>query len=164
MTAADGAASTDKTDPASQESRPGRAVLLTQVASAEALAATCALHGLDVVAADSPIGAYLLTDSAVGESASAALSNAVRGVPFLLLAVQDDRLTAHRWQDGARGDDVPAALLLDSLPSQVEQILIGAVGDDELGPLVRSKDIGKWKAMRILARTARKVKKEGGGA
>ncbi len=146
------AAPTEKDD---VSTRPGPAVLLTQVASAEALAATCALNKIEIVAVPSDIGAFIVTDTDTGPGLTQILSKSVPHAQFLLLTVADDRLSATKWAGGNQGDDVPAALILDSLPSEVEGILLGATTVDELTGTVASNSLGRWKAMRTLAKAAR---------
>ncbi|GAA2522582.1 hypothetical protein [Rarobacter incanus] len=140
-----------------------RAVLMTQVATAEALAATCAIHGVQATALPSEIGAYIPSDAATAERLATSLSSAITAVPFLLLSVADDRLSVHRYQDGERGEDVPGALVLDSLPADVENFLLGTVTIGDLAGGVDSGSIGRWKALRILARTSRALKAQAKG-
>ncbi|GAA2234206.1 hypothetical protein GCM10010401_02630 [Rarobacter faecitabidus] len=135
---------------------PQPAILLTQIASAEALAATCALHDLEILAFDSELGAFGVTDADSAPTVARTLSAAVSSVPFLELSVRDDRLSAHRWENGEQGEDVPAALILDSLPERVEQVLLGQATDADLSAGVRASSLGRWKTMRILAKSSRR--------
>ncbi|MCL1870147.1 MAG: hypothetical protein FWF90_07000 [Promicromonosporaceae bacterium] len=138
------------------------AVLLTQVADAEALAAACALAELDVDAAPTPIGALAVLRDLTGEAperAAAAVSQLVTGVPLILVTRAEGQLTAVRYTGGNADGNLPPGLVLSGAPDALEDLLTGAITVADLPGVVQSGGIGRFKAMRMLAGIARKARK-----
>ncbi|WP_425954233.1 hypothetical protein [Xylanimonas sp. McL0601] len=138
------------------------AVLLTQVADAEALAAACALAELDVDAVPTPVGALAVLRAPAGdapERAAAAISQLVAGVPLVLVTRTEGQLTAVRYQDGQAEGNVPPGLVLSGAPEALEDLLTGQLAVADLPGGVASARIGRFKAMRMLTGIARKAKK-----
>ncbi len=134
-------------------------VVLTQIATAEALAAACALHKLDVIAVPSTVGAFAVVEPGSGAQVAAALSTTVAGVPLLLLSATGTKLAATRWQDGAKQADVPAALVLGGgAPDHLEGLLLGSLQVADLPGTMASADVSRWKALRLLAGQAKSGK------
>lgn len=143
-------------------SAPTLAIVLTQVAGAEPLAAACALAKVagDVFATS--VGAVLVCrDLAGGAPArdAAAVSQVVRGVPAILVERREGQLTAARFQDGTRGDDLPAGLVLDGAPSELEDLLLGATTLADLPEVLATDGISRLKAARLLGGFARKMRR-----
>lgn len=131
-------------------------VILTQVATAEALAAACALNKIDALAASTPVGAYAVVTAGTGSEVAAIMSKTVAGVPLLLLSSTGGSLSASRWLDGVKQADVPAALVLGAgAPEELEALLIGSLSTAELTGAVASSSISRWKALRLLASQAK---------
>jgi len=144
------------------DTTPKISIILTQVASAEALAATCSLHRLDVVAVPSPVGAYAVTRPGEGEQVAAQVSATVTSVPLLLLLARDGRVEATRWEGGTEAAKVPAALVLGGgAPEDLEALLFGTTTVDQLAGTVRSTDISRWKAIRLLSSAAKRGGRDG---
>lgn len=140
------------------------AVVLTRLASAEALAATCALHKIIVDAVSSSVGAYAVCREVTGESPAllaAAVSNMVKSVPIMLFEATGSHIAASRWQGGELIEEVPAALVLGSVPNEVEDLLLGAVTVAELPGVVTSQGLSRWKALRTLAALGRASRGKG---
>jgi hypothetical protein len=138
------------------------AVLLTQVADAEPLAAACALADLDVDAAPTPVGALAVLRDPTGESperAATAVSKLVAGVPLVLLTRAEGQHTAVRYQDGVAEGNLPPGLVLGGAPDALEDLLTGQLAVTELPGLVASSSIGRFKAMRMLTGAARKARR-----
>ncbi|QAY62355.1 hypothetical protein ET495_02730 [Xylanimonas allomyrinae] len=138
------------------------AVLLTQIADAEALAAACALGELDVDAAPSPVGALAVLRDASGEAperAAAAVSQLVAGVPLVLVTRAEGQLTAVRYQDGKPAGELPPGLVLSGAPEALEDLLTGQLAVRDLPGVIASAGIGRFKAMRMLTGVARKARK-----
>lgn len=134
------------------------AAVLTQVATAEALAAACAISKHLVVAVPSPIGAYAVLVDPSGDrpvELAAALSGLVKTVPLILFEVTDGHIAASQWLAGVRGEDLPAALVLDGAPHEFEDVLLGSVAASEVEGAVSSKGMSRWKAARSLAASRR---------
>ncbi|WP_225754180.1 hypothetical protein [Actinotalea sp. Marseille-Q4924] len=137
---------------------PPTAVLLTQVAHAEALAAACALGKVPVDVVPSDIGAIAVCRDATGEQperAAAAVSQALANTMVVLLVHRGGRMSGSRWSGGTRGDDVSAVLMLDGAPAVVEQLLLGQVAAGDLPGVVTSVGMSRWRAARTLTAAAR---------
>jgi hypothetical protein len=134
------------------EQPPTVAVVVTQVAVADALAAACSLAKVDVDAVPSPIGALaVVRDPAAGSQAAGAVSRLLRQVPVVLLERREGKVTASQWVGGEREKDLPAGLVLSGAPPVLEDLLLGDVPVDELEGVVTSVGLSRWKAMRMLA-------------
>ena len=149
---------------------PAAAVVLTQVAVPEALAAACALQRLAVDVVPTPIGA-LASCRDTGEGAPAAVARAVSallpGVPVLLLEQRDGQIAASRWSAGAEGAAMSPGLVLDGAPAVVEELLLGQTTAADLPGVVTSVGMSRWRATRVLAavsRATRRAAKDGGRA
>jgi hypothetical protein len=137
---------------------PPTAVLLTQVAHAEALAAACALGKVAVDVVPSDIGAIAVcrdTGEDQPERAAAVVSKALANTMVVLLVHRGGRMAGSRWAGGTRGDDVSAVLMLDGAPSVVEQLLLGQVEVSALPGVVSSVGMSRWRAARTLTAAAR---------
>jgi hypothetical protein len=134
------------------------ALILTQIATAEALAAACAVNKIVVDAVPSPVGAYAVCRDALAEEPAALaqmLSTLVKTVPLILFVSSGGQLTASKWQAGNKVEDLPAALVLDGAPHEFEDLLLGSATVADLDGVVSSAGISRWKAMRSLAANGR---------
>lgn len=139
-----------------------RALVLTQVASARALAAAGALNGLAIDAVDSPVGAIAICRDPAGtgpSSVASVLSAAVKGVPVILLTRRGGQVTAQRWLDGQAGEDLPAGLVLSDAPAVLEDLVLGTTDVSDVDGVVTSVGMSRWKAMRTLAAHARSARR-----
>ncbi|MCC2335176.1 hypothetical protein [Cellulomonas wangsupingiae] len=131
---------------------PTVAVVVTQVAVADALAAACSLAGVDVDAVPSPVGALaVLRDPAAGLPAAGAVSRLLRQAPVVLLERRDGKITASQWVGGEHQKDLPAGLVLSGAPPVLEDLLLGELPVGEVEGVVSSVGLSRWKAMRMLA-------------
>ncbi|NMR20588.1 hypothetical protein [Cellulomonas fimi] len=138
------------------------ALLVTPVASAAALAATCALAGVAVDVVPSPVGALAVCRDRSGDAptgAARSVSQLLKGVPVVLLVRREAQLEASRWLDGARGDDLAPGLVLSDAPEILEDLAIGTVTPDEVEGVESSVGMSRLRAMRLLASSARKNRK-----
>ncbi len=142
------------------------AVVLTQVADAGPLAAACALAGVEVDAAPTPVGAVAVcrhTGPGEPEAVAEAISRLLSNTPVLLVVRRDGALVATRWTGGTSAAEVAPGLVLDGAPPEVEGLLVGTIAAGDLPGAVTSVGLGRWRATRILAgaaRAARKVNKK----
>ncbi|MDT0166978.1 hypothetical protein Q9R32_15605 [Actinotalea sp. AC32] len=139
-----------------------RAVLLTQVAHPEALAAACAVGKVAADAFGSPVGALAVLHETAGDApdaAAAAVSQVLADAMVLLLVQRDGRIAASRWSRGQAGDVLSPALVLDGAPPEVEAFLLGRSGPEGLGEATTSVGVSRWKAVRLLASAARARRK-----
>ena len=146
---------------------PAAAVVLTQVAVPEALAAACALQQLRVDVVPTPIGALAWCHD-TGEGAPAAVARAVSAllpaVPVLLLTQRDGQISASRWSAGAQGAAMSPGLVLDGAPEVVEQLLLARTTTTEQPGVVSSVGMSRWRATRTLAAVSRATRRTAKGA
>jgi hypothetical protein len=141
---------------------PAAAVVLTQVAVPEALAAACALAALPVDVVPTPIGclAWCRDTSEGGPAAVArAVSTLLPGVPALLLEQRDGQIAATRWSGGDEGAAMAPGLVLDGAPAVVEQLLLGQADAADLPGAVTSVGMSRWRATRTLAAVSRATRR-----
>lgn len=135
---------------------PTVALLVTQVATAEALAAAAALAQVRLDAVATPIGAIgVCRDTGPGEpeAVAGALSGLLPAVPLILLVNRDNQVAASRWQGGADAGELAPALVLDGAPAEVEDLLLG---ETTIGTLEHvGSDMSRWRATRLLAKHAK---------
>lgn len=144
---------------------PEFAALITQIAGAEPLAAASSLAQLDLDAVPTSIGAVGVLKDLAGdapEQAAAAISQLVRGVPLVLVTRTGEQMTAVRFADGVRGDELAPGLVLGGAPENVVDLLTGATGVADLDDVVGSTSISKFKAVRMLTSAARKARRSTG--
>lgn len=147
------------------------AVVLTQVAVPEALAAACALQKLPVDVVPTPIGCLAWCRDTT-DGAPAAVARAVSGllstVPVLLLEQRDGQISASRWSGGTEGTAMSPGLVLDGAPAVVERLLLGQADVSDQPGVVTSAGMSRWRATRALAAisraTRRAARASGGGA
>ena len=136
------------------------ALVGTQVAAAPPLAAACALADVAVDVVPSPVGALaLLCDPRRAAEGVAAISKLLKTVPVVLLERRASQITATRWSGGEQGDELPPGLVLSDAPSVLENLLLGTVCVGDLDGVVSSVGLSRWKAMRILASSARSARR-----
>ncbi|WP_129783227.1 hypothetical protein [Promicromonospora panici] len=141
---------------------PEFAALITQIAGAEPLAAASSLAQLDLDAVPTSVGAVGVLKDLAGdapEQAAAAISQLVRGVPLVLVTRTGEQMTAVRFADGVRGDELAPGLVLGGAPESVVDLLTGATSVADLDGVVGSTSISKFKAVRMLTSAARKARK-----
>ncbi|WP_066463400.1 hypothetical protein [Sanguibacter suarezii] len=139
------------------------AIILTQVATAEALAAACAMNKLVVDAVPSPLGAYAIcrdTSADAPAELARAVSALVKSVPLILFEAAGGQVKASQWQGGQRLGDMPAALVLDGAPHEFEDLMLGTTTVHDLPGVVSSAGMSRWKAMRALSGKSRKQRGE----
>ncbi|WP_369372056.1 hypothetical protein AB1046_01710 [Promicromonospora sp. Populi] len=142
--------------------QPEFAALITQIAGAVPLAAASSLAQLDLDAVPTPVGAVGVLKDLAGDApdqAAAAISQLVRGVPLVLITRTGEQMTAVRFADGVRGDELAPGLVLGGAPESVVDLLTGATSVADLDGVVASTSISKFKAMRMLTSAARKARK-----
>jgi hypothetical protein len=142
---------------------PELAVLVTQVAGAEPLAAMCALAEIDADAVSTPVGAVAVLRDRAGDApdrAAATITQLVPGVPLVLVTRRGEQLTCVRYSDGAAEGNLPPGLVLGGAPEELEDLLTAQVTVADLSGVVPSSSIGRFKAMRMLTGAARKAKKK----
>lgn len=144
---------------------PDFAALITQIAGAEPLAAASSLAQLDLDAVPTSVGAVGVLRDRSGdapERAAAAISQLVPGVPLVLVTRTGEQMTAVRFSDGVRGDELAPGLVLGGAPESVVDLLTGATALADVDGVVGSDSISKFKAVRMLTSAARKARKSMG--
>ena len=162
------------------------AVVLTPLASAEALAALCAMSELDCTVVPARSGAFAVkefvsahvewdvsellggaeTEPAEAAELASTLSRLSRaGVVLLTADLATDvgiesglsgTITARRYTNGDAGEDAAAGLLLASVDQEVEDVLLGATRADDIRGAVKSSEVKPSKAMRWFTRGLRR--------
>lgn len=139
------------------------ALVATSVASAQALAGAIRLRTIsrddasDVIDAAAAHGteAGAVVVAELGEDAAhrlaALVSESVGTLGVILFWRRGERTTATRYRGGERGDDVSPALVLGGLDRSVEQVMLGALGPDDLGEGVRPAAMSRMQALKALA-------------
>ena len=150
-------------DPAAEDDVPTIAVIATSVASAKALAGVIRLgreartDDLDI-----PVGTRTLDTStgaiAVGElaeadahSLAAIASTALQRNGIVLFWRRDDRMTATRYKNGERGEDISPAIVLGAVDDVVEELLLGATELAELGEGLDPSTLTRAEALEWIA-------------
>lgn len=167
-----------------------RAVFLTPVASAEALAALCALSGIDLIIVPTEVGAVGVSTLEINEEAfgMALLAETLQDFNPRLdeIVAQLNQLTkmpvaaivgllapgtemepgvtgqvlAARWVDGKIETDLPAGLVIAEMPLQVEDLVLGRVEALDQEGALETKGIARWKALRMLGRGLKNARRE----
>jgi len=140
----------------------GLALLVTPVASAQALAATCAIAHVSADVVPSAVGAlavYRVTADDVPALGAGAISRLLRGVPLVLLERREGQISASRWLDGDRGDDLAPGLVLNDAPEVLEDLVLGTTRAADLDGMVSTVGMSRLKAMRVLASAARAARR-----
>ena len=162
------------------------AVVLTPLASAEALAALCAMSELDCTVVPARSGAFAVkefvsahvewdvsellggaeTEPAEAAELASTLSRLSRaGVVLLTADLATDvgiesglsgTITARRYTGGEAGEDAAAGLLLASMDQEVEDVLLGVTRAEDIKGAVRSSEVRPGRAMRWFGRGLRR--------
>lgn len=136
---------------------PSVAIVVTQVAAPEPLAAACALAGVDIDAVPTEVGAVaVLRDPAAVADGAAAISKLLRQLPVVVLTRREGQISAARWTGGTHDEDLPAGLVLSDAPAVLEALLLGSTDVAGVPGVVTSVGMTRWRAMRALARGRRR--------
>ena len=136
---------------------PTIALLLTPVAAAAPLAATCAVAKVDADVVISDVGALaVLRDPKAAAAGAASVSQLLRSVPIVLLVRREGQITATRWTAGEEGDELPPGLVLSDAPAVLEDLLLGSVEIGTLDGVVSSVGMSRWKALRMITGSGKK--------
>jgi hypothetical protein len=148
--------------PTAEPAAPTVAVILTQVAVPEVLAGACAFYKLPIDVVPSRIGAVAYCRSTHGDTpelTANVVSGLLTNTEVVLVVNREGRMTATRWANGERIAELPAVLMLDGAPPEVERLLLGRIKPAELPGTVTSVGMSRWRAARILSRAARREKR-----
>jgi hypothetical protein len=131
---------------------PSVVLLLTPVAQAAPLAATCVIAKVDADVVLSDVGAIaVLRQRAAGRAGAAAVSQLLRQVPIVLLERREGQISATRWVGGSQqGDNLPPGLVLSDAPAVLEDLLLGSVEIGSLDGVVSTTGLSRWKALRMI--------------
>lgn len=166
------------------EKRRALAVIMTPIASAQALAGLCAMAGLDLKVIDSSTGAVAAAEftpeedwsvealtsgvavPAFADEAARALSKTSRmGAVLLVVEVSVDpeggqgttgQMIARNYANGEPGEDISPGLVLASADDVVENLLLGEVTLAELPEVHDSSKLSRLKAARLFMRGLRR--------
>lgn len=141
-----------------QDSTTPVAVLLTQVATPQSLAAVCALFKIKATVVPSPIGAYAVAHETSPEKLTFLAANVTKTVgsaPAIMISHHNGQMKAEQWEAGERIGPLSPAIVLDGAPHELEDVLLGAQKADEVQGAVNASKISRFKAMRLLAANAK---------
>lgn len=136
-------------------------VLLTQVATPEALASACALYKIKAYAVPSPIGAYAVAQESSETHVkfmAQQLTAVIKDVPAILVTYSQGQMKATQWLAGQEVGPLSPAIVLDGAPHELENVLFGSIKAQDILGAVDSSKIGRFKAMRTLASVAKAYK------
>lgn len=149
--------------PAQDDAPRPIAVVATSIASAKALAGAIRLGSEARGDGDGvPAGTRVLStgtgaialgelDESEAHALALAVSSALQKLGIILFWRQGDRMTATRYRQGARGDDVAPAIVLGGVDESIEQLLLGAVEASELGESIDPSTVSRMQALRWIA-------------
>lgn len=135
------------------------AVVLTQAAAPDALAAACAMSSAAVDVVPTEIGAVAVcrsTEPGEPERVAMALSRLLAGTPVVLVTHRDGTMKARRWQEGQEGEELAPGLVLDGAPDVVESVLLGRSAAADHPGVVSSVGMSRWRAARTLVTLSRR--------
>lgn len=144
------------------------AVVATSVAAAKALAGAVRLaadtrsdtaaipEGVRIF--DTEAGAIVIgqLDETDAHALAARVSGALQRLGVVLFWRRADRMTATRYRQGERGEDVSPTVLLGGVAPSVEQLLLGAADPAELGEGIDPRTVTRMQALRWIATGRRK--------
>jgi len=150
-------------EPSEEDSEPTVAVVATSVVSAKALAGVVRLgreareDGIDIPAGtrtlDTETGAIAagpLAEAAAHDLAAIA-STALQRNGIVLFWRRGDRMTATRYKNGERGEDISPAIVLGAVDDLVEELLLGATDLAELGEGLDPAALSRAEALEWIA-------------
>ncbi|WP_426595377.1 hypothetical protein ACPPVS_07360 [Cellulomonas sp. McL0617] len=131
---------------------PSVVLILTPVAAAAPLAATCVLAKVDADVVLTEVGAVAAPrDRTAARASAAVVSQLLRQVPIVLLERREGQITATRWVGGAQqGENLPPGLVLSDAPAVLEDLLLGSVEIGSLEGVVSTDGLSRWKALRMI--------------
>ncbi len=153
----------DVLNAASDDEEPCVAVVATSVATAKALAGAIRLgreartDGIDVPAAtrvhETETGAIAVgpLPEVQAHDLAAIVSTALQRHGLVLFWRRGDRMTATRYQNGERGQDISPAIVIGALDGVIEELLLGATSLEELGEGVDPTSITRAQALQWIA-------------
>ena len=146
-----------------EDQEPSIAVIATSVATAKALAGVVRLgreartDGIDIPVGtrthDTSTGAIAvgpLAETAAHDLAAIA-STALQRNGIVLFWRRGDRMTATRYKNGERGEDISPAIVLGAVDDVVEELLLGATELDELGEGLDPAALTRAEALEWIA-------------
>lgn len=151
------------TDTPGEDEVPSVAVIATSVASAKALAGVVRLgreartDGIDIPVGtrthDSSTGAIAIGPlaEAAAHDLAAIASTALQRNGIVLFWRRGDRMTATRYKNGERGEDISPAIVLGAVDDLVEELLLGATSLEELGEGLDPSTLSRSEALAWIA-------------
>jgi hypothetical protein len=151
-----------------EEDVPSIAVVATSVATAKALAGVIRLgreartDGIDIPTGtrtfDTATGAVAVGPlaEAAAHDLAAITSTALQRNGIVLFWRRGDRMTATRYKNGERGEDISPAIVLGAVDDLVEELLLGATAIDELGEGLDPGALTRAEALEWIASGGKK--------
>ncbi|AXK45626.1 hypothetical protein [Brachybacterium saurashtrense] len=151
------------TEDAGEEQEPAVAVVATSVVTAKALAGVIRLgreartDGIDIPTGtrtlDTGTGAIAVGPHAetAAHDLAAITSAALQRNGIVLFWRRGDRMTATRYKNGERGEDISPAIVLGAVDDVVEELLLGATDLAELGEGLDPSALTRAEALEWIA-------------
>ncbi|ASK65020.1 hypothetical protein CFK39_03360 [Brachybacterium avium] len=151
------------TEPEEEDGEPTVAVIATSVVTAKALAGVIRLgreartDGLDIPAGtrtlDTSTGAIAAGPLAeiAAHDLAAITSAALQRNGIVLFWRRGDRMTATRYKNGQRAEDISPAIVLGAVDDVVEELLLGATDLAELGDGLDPSALSRAQALEWIA-------------
>ena len=141
-----------------------RAVIVTPVPIAEALAASCVLAGVSADVVPSEVGSIAVCHDPAGEvphKAGVTLSQLLKGGLVVVLQNEGGQISSTGFMNGAETDVQEAGVWLDAAPVVLEDLITGQAQAGEIEGVVSTASMSRWRAARNLAKISRQVRKQG---
>lgn len=110
------------------------AVIMTQIADPEFLAALCKLCEFDATCIRFEPGTAAVLhncDNGAPEEAVKVLTDVMAGLSAVLFVNRASKITSKIWMDGKEGDDFPPLMVLSPMYDDVEDLLVGIQGVED---------------------------------
>jgi hypothetical protein len=141
--------------------------LLTPIANGKALAAVCALNGVQGRVLETSVGAFaVLDDTSDGatDKAGEVVSAFVKLEPILAMERRAGQITVTRWLAGDKGDQLAPGFALDQAPGAIVTLMTGSQTIDELAEAHPGKvfdaRMGRFAAFRELRKLSKQARRE----
>lgn len=135
------------------------ALIVSQVASAELLAAFCFLSDIAASCIDTRSGAIAVLKNLDGDSPEAAvtdLTNVISGMLGVLVVNRADKIVANVYRCGVAVQSFPPPIVFENAPRYAEDLMLGLTNLEELEQegvhIVDSASFDRTSAMAVIAK------------
>lgn len=170
--------------------RRATACYLTPISCAEALAALCSMNEISAVVVPTEVGSMVVQHMELAEeqwgmallaeslsdldedldTVASKLSKVTNGPVLVLSALLapgtemepgvTGQVLAGRWTDGHFDIDMPAGMIVATMPRIIEDLVLGRTNIDTVPNAVDTEGISNWRALRMLGKGIRQNRRE----